>query len=86
MDLSNSKAVILVFGNAGKFLSCTILASEQTSQLTCELSTLYSTAQHGALYDKVQKKANTSVSTLSFRTIVPFKMVPANEQVEDDIV
>lgn len=76
--------VILVFGIAGKFLSCTIPASEQTSQLT--FLALYSTTQHGALYDKVQKKATTSVSTLSFRTVVPFKVVPVNEQVEDNIV
>lgn len=80
----NHKAVILVFGNAGKFLSCTIPALEQTSQLTC--MALYSTTQHGSLYDQVEKKANTSVSTLSFRTIVPVKIVHANEQVEDNIV
>ena len=55
-------------------------------QLCCKLSTVYSTAQCGAQYDKVLKEANTSVGTFSFRTVVSFKMVPANEQVVDDIV
>ena len=40
----------------------------------------------GPCMTKSKRNINASVSTFSFRTIVPFKMVLANEQVEDNIV
>lgn len=35
---------------------------------------------------KSKSNTNASVSTFSFRTLVSFKMVPANERVDDNIV
>lgn len=32
------------------------IRADFASQLCCKLSTVYSTVQHGALYDKVQKE------------------------------
>lgn len=74
-----------MFGNAGEFLSYTVSVSEQilhNSGVNC----LEYIALHSMELYMTKSKTNASVSTFSFRSIVSFKMVPSNEQVEDNMV